>query len=185
MRGLRAAPGVPEVPGISLMHPLERTMHGMRRLVHTRARPRPWIVVVGDTCADFCFALACDRLIGGATWLPLSRLPGPVLDAGFPALSRHITSAASTMSATRVPVTSVSLNAVAVEAACELLRARGGAAFADAHTEVIACGALTFPYPRPPGGSCPRDLAGTSPAHRGAADGSLHVDSALLTPVPG
>jgi hypothetical protein len=67
MRGLRAAPGVPAVPGISPVQPLERTMHGMRRLVHTRPRSRPWIVVVGDTCADFCFTLACDRLIGGAT----------------------------------------------------------------------------------------------------------------------
>jgi hypothetical protein len=144
MRGLHTASD--PVPGISAVQPLERTMHGMARLIHTRARPRPWIVVVGDACTDFCFALACDRLIGGATWLPLSRLPGAVLDAGFPALSRHIVSA-STMNAMRVPVTSISLDTAEVEAARDLLRARGGAAFTDAHTEVIDSGALTFVYP--------------------------------------
>jgi hypothetical protein len=183
MRGLHAASGAPAVPGVSPVQPLERTMHGMQRLVHTRARPRPWVVVVGDTCADFCFALACDRLIGGATWLPLSRLPGLVLDAGFPALSRHVTSV-STMSAMRVPVTSVSLDTAGVEAARELLCARGGAAFTDAHTEVMACSALTFAYPIRLGDPAHVTLAETSPAHRDDADGSLHVDSALLTPVP-
>jgi hypothetical protein len=181
MRGLHAAPGVPAVSGISPVQPLERTMHGMRRLVDTR--PRPWIVVAGDTCADFCFALACDRLLGGATWLPLSRLPAPVLDAGFPALSRLITSA-STMSAMRVPVTSVSLDTAGVEAARELVRARGGAAFTDDHTEAMACGELTFAYPVRLGDPAHVTLAETSPAHRDNADGSLHVDSALLTPVP-
>lgn len=181
MRGLHAASG--PVPGISPVQPLERTMHGMARLVHTRARPRPWTVVVGATCADFCFALACDRLLGGATWLPLSRLPGPVLDAGFPALSRHIVSA-STMSATRVAVTSVSLDTAGLEAARELLRARGGAAFTDAHTEVMASGAVTFAYPVRLGDPAHVTLAETSQAHRDDADGALHVDSALLTPVP-
>ena len=183
MRGLHAAPGVPAVPGISPVQPLERTRHGMRRLVHARARPKPWVVVVGDTCADFCFALACDRLIGGAMWLPLSRLPGPVLDAGFPALSLRITTA-STMNAMRVPVTSVSLDTAGVEAARELFRARGGAAFTDAHTEVMACDALSFAYPGRLGDPAHLTLAETSAVHRDAADGSLHVASALLTPVP-
>lgn len=183
MRGLRAAPSTPAVPGISPVQPLERTLHGMRRLVDARAPRRPWTVVVGDTCADFCFALACDRLLGGATWLPLSRLPGPVLDAGFPALSRLITSAV-TMSAMRVPVTSVSLDTAGVEDARELLRARGGTAFTDARTEVMACGALTFAYPVRLGDPAHVTLAETSPAHRDETDGSLHVDSALLTPVP-
>jgi hypothetical protein len=183
MRGLHAAPGVPAAPGISPVQPLERTMHGMRRLIHTRARPRPWIVVVGDTCADFCFALACDRLIGGATWLPLSRLPGLVLGAGFSALCLHITTA-STMNAMRVPVTSVSLDTAGVEAARELLRARGGAAFTDAHTEVMACDALTFAYPVRLGDPAHVTLAETSAAHRDEADGSLHIESALMTPVP-
>jgi hypothetical protein len=45
--------------------PLERSMLGMSRMAPARARRRPWVVVVGGTCADFCFALACDRLLGG------------------------------------------------------------------------------------------------------------------------
>jgi hypothetical protein len=40
MRGLHTAPGVPAVPEISTAQPLERTRHGMRRLIHARARPR-------------------------------------------------------------------------------------------------------------------------------------------------
>jgi len=183
MRGLQAAPGVPAAPEISPVPPLERSMYGMRRLVHARARPKPWIVVVGETCADFCFALACDRLIGGATWLPLSRLPGPVLDAGFPALSRHVTTA-SIVSGMRVPVTSVSLDTAGVEGARELLRGRGGAAFTDARTEVVTCDALSFDYPSRLGDPAHLTLAETSAVHRDAGDGSLHVDSALLTPVP-
>jgi hypothetical protein len=163
--------------------PLERSMLGMRRMTPARARRRPWVVVVGGTCADFCFALACDRLLGGATWLPLSRLPGPVLDAGFPALSRHITTA-STMNGTRIAVTSLSLDEAGVEEAREQLRARGGSAFSDAHTEVMACGAFTFDYPVRLGDPAHVTLAETSAVHRDDADGALYVDSALLTPVP-
>jgi hypothetical protein len=181
MRGLHAAPHVGGT--IKPEQPLERTRFGMQWLAPARARRSPWVVVVGDTCADFCFALACDRLLGGATWLPLSRLPGPVLDAGFPALSRYLTTA-STMNATRVPVTSVSLDEAGVEAARELLRARGGAAFTDTHTEVMECGALTFAYPVRLGDPAHVTLAETSAAHRDEADGALYVDSALLTPVP-
>jgi hypothetical protein len=183
MRGLHAALSVPAVPEISPVQPLERTRHGMQRLVHPRARPKPWVVVVGDTCADFCFALACDRLIGGATWLPLSRLSGPVLDAGFPALSRHITTASIT-NGTPVPVTSVSLDTAGVEAARELLGGRGGSAFTDARTEVVACDTFSFAYPGRLGDPAHLTLAETSAVHRDTADGSLHVDSALLTPVP-
>lgn len=182
MRGLYAWGG-PTAPEISPVQPLERTSHGMGRLTHVRAMPKPWIVVVGDTCADFCFALACDRLIGGATWLPLSRLADPVLDAGFPALSLHITTA-STVNAMRVPVTSVSLDVAGVEAAREQLRVRGGAAFTDAHTEVMACDLLSFAYPYRLGDPAHLALADTSAVHRDDTDGSLHVDSALLTPVP-
>jgi len=165
------------------VQPMERAGHGMRRLRPVLSRPAPWIVVVGDTCTDFLFALACDRLIGGATWLPLSRLPDPVLDTGYPALSLHVTTAA-TMNGAPVPVTSVSLDAAGVEDAREQLRSRGGAAFTDAHTTVIPCGALSFAYPARLGDPAHLTLAETSAVHRDPADGSLRVDSALLTPVP-
>jgi hypothetical protein len=48
------------------------------------------------------------------------------------------------MNATRIPVTSVSLDEAGVEEAREQLRARGGAAFTDADTEVMACGARKY-----------------------------------------
>ena len=141
------------------------------------------MIVVGDTCADFCYALACDRLLGGATWLPIPRLPEPVLDAALPGLSRHVTTI-STMHGIPVPVTSVSLDTAAVERAREQLRSSGGLAFTDARTVVVASNTLSFERPVRLGDPGHLHLAETSAVRRDPADGSLHVGTALMTPVP-
>jgi len=88
------------------------------------------------------------------------------------------------MSGTRIAVTSLSLDEAGVDEARNQLRARGGSAFSDAHTEVMACGALTFDYPVRLGDPAHVTLAETGAVHRDDADGALYVDSALLTPVP-
>ena len=183
MSGLHAGPHIPLIQGISPLQPLQRTSHGMSRLRPIQARPEPWIIVIGDTCADFCFALACDRLVGGATWLPLPRIPDTVLDAAFPALSAHITNAVAE-SGRQVPVTSLSLDPGAIEQARERLRRRGGEAFTDKRTTVLPASELSFSYPARLGDSAHVTLAETSAVHRDSTDGSLRVDSALLTPVP-
>ena len=52
-----------------------------------RFEPRAtWVVVIGETCEDFCFALACDRLFLGATWLPPRLIRDPILAGGLLAL---------------------------------------------------------------------------------------------------
>lgn len=60
---------VPTTEGMDPLSPRGRTQHGMQ-WVQFEPR-RTWVVVVGDTCEDFCFALACDRMLASATWLPL------------------------------------------------------------------------------------------------------------------
>ena len=183
MRGLHAALPVPDISGISPVQPLERTGHGMARLQHVAARPQPWVVVIGDACEDFCFALACDRLLGGATWLPFPRLSDQVLDAAFHTLALHITTS-STMHGMPVPITSVSLDTAAVTQAREQLRDRGGTAFTDARTVIVASEAISFDHPARLGDPAHLHLAETSPVHRDPEDGSLCVDTALVTPVP-
>ena len=183
LRGLHAGPAVPRVSGISPVQPLERTGHGMRRLQHVRANPQPWVVVVGGSCADFCVALACDRLLGGATWLPFPRLSEPILSAALPGLNRHL-STVSTVNGMPVPVTSVSLDTAAVAQVRQQLHDRGLSAFTDPRTVVVAPGALSFEHPARLGDPSHLHLAETSAVHRDPADGSLHVDTALVTPIP-
>lgn len=52
--------------------PMQQTSHGMDWIISDLRNANTWIVVVGDTCEDFCLALACDRMVAGATWLPRS-----------------------------------------------------------------------------------------------------------------
>jgi len=144
------------------------------RLQHVLARPQPWVVVLGDSCADFCFALACDRLLGGATWLPSSRLPEDVLGAAVAGLSRDV-SAVSAVAAMPMPVTSVSLDTAAVAEARRQFGERGLLAFTDARTVVISPGTLSFDHPARLGDPSHVHLAESSPVHREPADGSLHV----------
>ncbi|MCL5052790.1 MAG: hypothetical protein M1447_03105 [Gammaproteobacteria bacterium] len=54
--------------GAGWLTPLQRTAHGMGYLYPSRQNR--WVIVTGNTCGDFCLALACDRLFTGATWLP-------------------------------------------------------------------------------------------------------------------
>ena len=184
MRGLHAGPGVPLTQGISPVQPLERTRHGLQRLRPVLGRPAPWVVVVGDTCADFCFALACDRLLGGAAWLPLPRLPDAVLDAAFPALAQHITAISLSNGDAGAGHLTVP-GPRGGRAGRDQLRGRGGEAFTDARTVVVASDSLSFDHPARLGDPDHLALAVTSAVHRDPADGSLRVDSALLTPIPG
>lgn len=53
--------------------PFSRTLLGCARMYPPPYTPwgtRPYLVVVGDSADDFAFALACDRMSGGAVWLP-------------------------------------------------------------------------------------------------------------------
>lgn len=59
--GLSIAGGAGRIP------PLHRTAHGMGWISYSQQDR--WVIVIGDTCEDFCLALACDRLFTGATWL--------------------------------------------------------------------------------------------------------------------
>jgi hypothetical protein len=72
-----------------------------------------------------------------------------------------------------------------VAQAREELRGRGGAAFTDARAVVVSSDWFSFDHPARLGDPHHLALADTSAVHRDPADGSLRVDSALLTPVPG
>jgi hypothetical protein len=76
----------------------------------------------------------------------------------------------------------VVLTTAGIEAARDLLSRRGGAAFTT-HTKVLAHDELEFAYPVRLGDPADLTLRETSAVHRDE-DGSLHVDSALATPVP-
>jgi hypothetical protein len=182
MHGLHAGLHVPRVSGVSPVQPLERTGHGMQRLQHVLSRHQSWVVVLGDSCADFCFALACDRLLGGATWLPFPRLPEEVLNGAIAGLNRHLSSVVG-MSATSVSVTSISMDTSAVAEARQQLADRGLLVFRDQRTVTVASEMLSFDHPVRLGDPGHLHLADTSAVHR-ETDGALYVDTALATPVP-
>jgi hypothetical protein len=66
--GLGLFSGLSTVGGAGQIPPLQRTTHGMAWI--TYSQQDRWVIVTGNTCEDFCLALACDRLFTGATWLP-------------------------------------------------------------------------------------------------------------------
>lgn len=65
---------VPPAQGVDARSPFRRSRYGMEWI--SFVGQHEWIVVLGDTAADFCFALACDRLVPGATWLPIQIASG-------------------------------------------------------------------------------------------------------------
>lgn len=66
--GLGLFCGMSMAEGSGRFAPLHRTAHGMGWINYSQQDR--WVIVTGNTCEDFCLALACDRIFTGATWLP-------------------------------------------------------------------------------------------------------------------
>jgi hypothetical protein len=160
------------------LSPFARTAHGTE---WTRTGLlTTWVVVIGDTCEDFCFALACDRFFMGATWLPARLVSDPLLAGGLASLRSR---------ARRYPglgfravFTSLSLDLAAVDEARQAVLAADAAA-ADKCSAVVAPSSLEFRWPKRLADPASRHLGESSSCYRDA-DGALNLATALATPVP-
>ena len=133
---------IPATEGIDPMSPLRRTRHGMMNVSFEPRRT--WVVVIGDTVEDFCFALACDRLFTCATWLPKEIIDSQRLVV--PLLELRSLFNSLTVSGLRVIVTSVSLDEEAIHAA-RLVAFTALEDAADGWSEVKQADQLEFGQP--------------------------------------
>jgi hypothetical protein len=170
--------GIPPVHNLDPLSPFRRTTHGMN-WISFEARAT-WVVVIGDTCEDFCFALACDRLFPGATWLPARLLGASALSAGLAALRNLIRENATY--GHRVVFTSLSLDVGDVDQS-RLAALAVGKQDADRFSSVIPPESLDF--------GRPKRLADPGSLHQGESsacyrdeDGALSIATALSTPIP-
>jgi hypothetical protein len=166
---------IPPIQGVDPLSPMQRTRHGM---VWVSFEPRStWVVVVGESYEDFCFALDCDRLFLGATWLPSHLLGDPLLTSALSSLGEWLQLQA-TAGMMKVIATSVSLDADDVVAASTT--ALGST---PSRLEVTPPDAINF--------GRPRRLADPESLHLGESSacyvderGSLQVGTAFATPIP-
>ena len=169
---------IPPTQGVDPLSPFRRTTHGMTWI---NFEPRAtWVVVIGDTCEDFYFALACDRLFLGATWIPARIVSDPLLSPGFLALRALLRNNATY--GHRAFFTSLSLGTADVESARLAALAMDRHA-ADRCSSVILPASLEFGRPKrlaDPGSL----VLGESSTCYYDEDGSLNIATALSTPIP-
>ena len=169
---------IPPTQGLDPLSPFRRTTHGMNWInFEVRAT---WVVVIGDTCEDFCFALACDRLFLGATWVPVRLVNDPVLADGLRALRALLRDNATY--GHQAFFTSLSLDAADVEQSRLAVLAMDETA-ADRCSSVIPPASLKF--------GRPKRLADPGSLYLGETitcyydgDGSLGIATALSAPIP-
>jgi hypothetical protein len=170
--------GIPPTQGLDPLSPFRRTTHGMTWInFEVRAT---WVVVIGDTCEDFCYALACDRLFLGATWVPVRLIGDPILDEGFRALRTLLADNATY--GHQAFFTSLSLDTADVERSRVKVLAMDSAA-ADQCSSVIPPASLNFGRPKRLADPGSLVLGETSTCYYDE-DGSLNIATALSTPIP-
>lgn len=169
---------IPPTHGLDPLSPFRRTAHGMT-WVNFEVRTT-WVVVIGDTCEDFCFALACDRLFLGATWVPARLINDPVLADGRLALRALLRNNATY--GHQAFFTSLSLDTADVEQSRLAVLAMETAA-ADRCSSVIPPTSLEFGHPKRLADPGSLILGETSTCYYDE-DGSLNIATALSTPIP-
>ena len=172
------SPEIPPTQGLDPLSPFRRTTHGMTWInFDVRAT---WVVVIGETCEDFCFALACDRLFLGATWVPQRLINDPVLADGLRALRALIRNNATY--GHQAFFTSLSLDTTEVEQS-RLAALSMDTSAADRCSSVIPPSALKFGRPKRLADPGSLYLGETSTCYHDE-DGSLNIATALSTPIP-
>jgi hypothetical protein len=174
------SPAIPPTHGLDPLSPFHRTTHGMQ-WINFEARAT-WVIVVGETCEDFCFALACDRLFLGATWLPAPLIADPVLADGLRALRSLI--GENSAYGYEVFFTSLSLDAADVEKSRLAALAMDTEAAGRCSKVVVPAATLSFGQPRRLADPSSLHLGETSTCYHDL-DGALNIATALSTPVLG
>lgn len=169
---------IPPTQGLDPLSPFRRTTHGMT-WVNFEVRGT-WVVVIGDTCEDFCFALACDRLFLGATWVPARLIGDPVLADGLLALRALLRNQATY--GHQVFFTSLSLDTAHVEQS-RLAVLTMDSTDADRCSSVIPPASLQFGHPKRLADPGSLVLGETSTCYYDEG-GSLNIATALSTPIP-
>jgi hypothetical protein len=172
------SPEIPPTHGLDPLSPFRRTTHGMKWInFEVRAT---WVVVIGDTCEDFCFALACDRLFLGATWVPARLVNDPVLTDGLRALRVLLRDNATY--GHQAFFTSLSLGTADVKQSRLAVLAMDTNA-ADRCSSVIPFASLKFGRPKRLADPGSLYLGETSTCYYDE-DGSLNIATTLSTPIP-
>jgi hypothetical protein len=169
---------IPPTQGLDPLSPFRRTTHGMT-WINFDVR-QTWVVVIGDTCEDFCFALACDRLFLGATWVPARLISDPILADGFRALRTLLRNDATY--GHQAFFTSLSLDTADIEQSRLAVLAMDKVA-ADRCSSVISPASLEFGRPKRLADPGSLVLGETSTCYYDE-DESLNIATALSTPIP-
>jgi len=172
------SPAIPPTINVDPLSPLRRTTHGMKWIsFEVRAT---WVVVIGDSCADFCLALACDRLLLGSTWIPARLINDPLLIDGLLALRNLIGNNATY--GHQAVFTSMSLDAAEVDQARQAVLTMDAGA-ADRCSRVIPPTPLVFGRPKRLADPGSLVLGESSTCYHDEA-GALSIATALATPIP-
>jgi len=171
--------GIPPVHNLDPLSPFRRTTHGMNWINFEVGAT--WVVVIGDTCEDFCFALACDRLFLGATWLPARLLRDPLLTGGLAALRDLISSNATY--GHQAFFTSLSLDPAEIDQARLAALAVKNKQEADRVSIMIPPASLDFGHPKRLADPGSLHLGESTTCYRDQ-DGALSIATALSTPIP-
>lgn len=167
---------VPLTQHVDARSPFTRSKHGLTGFAFT---PRnTWVVVLGDVCEDFCLALACDRMMTIATWLPVRLIAEPNFLLRLAHLRTRLT--ANQAYGWRIVFTSASLDPEALRAAWLTATGQDEAA-AGGWSEAIPIEELDLSRPRSLSG--PDFAVGESSVCYADDDGTVDVATAMPTPI--